>query len=51
MSYCDESTARVPRFDLSRRSVLQGVAVVASMTFAVRPTASDAQEKRIQLAY
>jgi NitT/TauT family transport system substrate-binding protein len=51
MSCCDESTARVPRFDLSRRSVLKGTVVVASMIFAVHPTASDAQEKRIKLAY
>ena len=51
MSYCDESTARVPRFDLLRRSVLQGMAVVASMIFAVRPTASDAQGKQIKFAY
>ena len=50
MSCCDESTARVPRFDLSRRSALKGM-VVASVIFAVRPTGSDAQEKRIKLAY
>jgi hypothetical protein len=51
MSCCDESAARVPRFDLSRRSVLKGTVAVASMIFAVRPLAADAQEKRIQLAY
>jgi hypothetical protein len=51
MSYGDESTARVPRFDLSRRSVLKGTAVVASMVLAVRPTASEAQEKQIKFAY
>ena len=50
MSCCDESTARMPRFDLSRRSALKGM-VAASVIFAARPTASDAQEKRIQLAY
>jgi len=50
MSCCDESTARVPRVDLSRRSVLKGM-VVASVISAVRPISSDAQDKRIQLAY
>ena len=38
MSCCDESTARVPRFDLSRRSVLKGMVVVASVISAVRPS-------------
>ena len=32
MSCCDETTARVPRFDLSRRSVLKGAVLVASGT-------------------
>jgi sulfonate transport system substrate-binding protein len=50
MSCCDESTACVPRFDLSRRSVLKGM-VVASVISAVRPISSDAQDKRIKLAY
>lgn len=51
MSCCDESTARVSRFDLSRRSVLKGMVVVASVISAVRPISSDAQDKRIKLAY
>jgi hypothetical protein len=51
MSCCDETTARVPRFDLSRRSVLKGTALVASVVSAVRPTGTDAQGKRIKLAY
>ena len=50
MSCCDESTARVPRVDLSRRSVLKGM-VVVSVISAVRPISSDAQDKRIKLAY
>src|SRR2546426_9494345 len=49
MSCCDETTARVPSFDLSRRSVLKGSMVIASLISAVRP--SDAQGKRIKLAY
>jgi len=51
MSCCDETTARVPRFDLSRRSVLKGTVVVASVMSAVCPTVSDAQTKRVKLAY
>ena len=51
MSCCDEMTARVPRFDLSRRSVLKGTVVVASVMSAGCPTASDAQAKRVKLAY
>ncbi len=51
MSCCDETTARVPSFDLSRRSVLKGTVVVASVVSALRPTTSAAQEKRIKLAY
>ena len=49
MSCCDETTARVPSFDLSRRSVLKGSIVIASLISAVRP--SDAQGKRVKLAY
>ena len=51
MSCCDETTARVPSTDLSRRSVLKGSMLVAGLISAVRPTASDAQGKRIKLAY
>jgi hypothetical protein len=50
MNCGDESTARVPRFNLSRRSVLKGM-VVASVISAVRPISSHAQDKRIKLAY
>jgi len=51
MSCCDETTARVPSFDLSRRSVLKGSVVVASVISALRPALSEAQRKRIKLAY
>ena len=51
MSCCDETTARVPRFDLSRRSVLKGAVLVASVISALRPAGSDAQAKRVKLAY
>ncbi len=49
MSCCDETTARVPSFDLSRRSVLKGLMMIASLISAVRP--SDAQGRRVKLAY
>src|ERR1700687_781407 len=51
MSCCDETTARVPDTDLSRRSVLKGSVIIASLISAVHPTRSDAQGKRVNLAY
>lgn len=49
MSCCDESTARVPPTDVSRRAILKGAAVIA----AVVPGAarSEAQGRAIKLAY
>jgi len=47
MSCCDETTARVPPTDVSRRSVLKGAALVASAL----PGAAAAQGRRIKLAY
>jgi sulfonate transport system substrate-binding protein len=49
MSCCDETTARVPPTDVSRRSILKGAAVIA----AVVPGAarSEAQGRSIKLAY
>src|SRR5437660_2162056 len=51
MSCCDQTTARVPRSDLSRRAVLKGSALIASLLSFLRPTASYAQGRRIKLAY
>jgi NitT/TauT family transport system substrate-binding protein len=51
MSCCDETTARVPKFDVSRRSVFRGAALLASVIPAARPTRSEAQGKLITLAY
>ena len=51
MSCCDETTARVPNTDLSRRSVLKGAVLIATVIPAVRPTQSAAQSKQIKLAY
>jgi len=49
MSCCDETTARVPPTDLSRRSVLKGAAVVASVLPGAAP--AGAQGRRIKIAY
>ena len=51
MSCCDETTARVPDSDVSRRSLFKGAALVASIIPAARPTRSQAQGKQIKLAY
>src|SRR3989442_10248155 len=51
MSCCDESTARVPATDVSRRSLFKGAALVASVIPAARPTDSEAQGTQIKLAY
>jgi NitT/TauT family transport system substrate-binding protein len=47
MSCCDETTARVPPTDLSRRTLLKGAAVIASAL----PGAAKAQGRSIKLAY
>jgi len=49
MSCCDETTARVPSTDVSRRSVLKGAAVIAAVVPGAGP--SHAQAKAIKLAY
>jgi NitT/TauT family transport system substrate-binding protein len=49
MSCCDETTARVPPTDVSRRSILKGAAVIASVIPAARP--AGAQGKPVKLAY
>src|SRR5882757_2175719 len=51
MSCCDETTARVPDTDVSRRSLFKGAALIASVVPAARPTRSEAQGKQIKLAY
>ena len=50
MSCCDETTACVPIPDLSRRTVLKGSMIVAGLISVLRPTRSDAKDKRIKLA-
>jgi len=51
MSCCDETTARVPGTDLSRRSLFKGSALIASVLPAARPIQAHAQGKHIKLAY
>ena len=51
MSCCDETTARVPASDVSRRSLFKGAALVASVIPAARPSTAEAQGKPIKLAY
>src|SRR2546426_12099872 len=51
MSCCDEATARVPDADVSRRTLLKGAALVASVIPVARPSGSAAQGKQIKLAY
>src|SRR6267142_5865308 len=51
MSCCDETTARIPDTDVSRRALFKGAALVASVIPAARPTPSEAQGKEIKLAY
>ena len=47
MSCCDETTARVPPTDLSRRTLLKGAAVIAGTL----PVTAQAQGRSIKLAY
>jgi NitT/TauT family transport system substrate-binding protein len=51
MSCCDETTARIPDTDVSRRSLFKGAALIAGVIPATRPTRSEAQGKQITLAY
>jgi NitT/TauT family transport system substrate-binding protein len=51
MACCDETTARVPDTDVSRRSVFKGAALIASVIPAAKATGAQAQGKSIKLAY
>jgi NitT/TauT family transport system substrate-binding protein len=51
MGCCDETTARVPKFEVSRRSLFKGATLIASVLPAVRATRSEAQGRRIKLIY
>ena len=51
MSCCDETTAKVPNTDVSRRSMLKGATVLAGVLPALKTTGAGAQGKTIKLAY
>jgi NitT/TauT family transport system substrate-binding protein len=51
MSCCDETTARVPDTDVSRRSVFKGAVLIASLLPATRPIQAEAQGKKVTLAF
>src|SRR5260221_5505459 len=51
VSCCDETTARVPDTDVSRRALFKGAALVASVIPAARPTPSEARGNEFKLAY
>src|SRR5438105_12264668 len=51
MGCCDETTARVPDSDFSRRSVFKGATLIASLLPAARPKEAEAQGKKVSLAF
>jgi NitT/TauT family transport system substrate-binding protein len=51
MGCCDETTARVPDTDVTRRLLFKGAGLVAGIIPAVRPYPSAAQGRQIKLAY
>src|SRR5215470_15128299 len=51
MSCCDETSARVPDRDVSRRALFKGAALVTSVIPAARSTSAAAQGQQIKLAY
>src|SRR5262249_62404652 len=51
MSCCDETTARVPRADLSRRSLFKGASLAASVIPVAATGGAEAQTRQIRLAY
>ncbi|MFO1085730.1 MAG: ABC transporter substrate-binding protein [Reyranellaceae bacterium] len=51
MGCCDETTARVPDTDVSRRALFKGAGLVASVFSGVQPAPTIAQGRQIKLAY
>src|SRR3954465_4542948 len=51
MACCDETTARVPDTDVSRRSVFKGAALSAGIIPAAKTPTGEAEGKSIKLAY
>jgi NitT/TauT family transport system substrate-binding protein len=51
MNCCDETTARVPDSNVSRRAMFKGAALVASLLPAAHPGRAAAQSKTVRLAF
>src|SRR6516225_10532296 len=51
MSCCDETSARVPSTDFSRRALLKGASLAASVIPAASAGPARAQTRQIRLAY
>ena len=51
MGCCDETTARVPDTDVSRRSLVKGAGLIASVLSAGQAAPAIAQGRQIKLAY
>jgi NitT/TauT family transport system substrate-binding protein len=51
MGCCDETTARVPDTDVTRRSLFKGAGLIAGVLPAAQATPSAAQGRQIKLAY
>jgi NitT/TauT family transport system substrate-binding protein len=51
VSCCDETTARVPGTDFSRRSLLKGATLAATVIPAALPDRAQGQGQQIKLAY
>ena len=51
MGCCDETTARVPDTDVSRRSLFKGAGLIASVLSAGQAAPAIAQGRQIKLAY
>jgi NitT/TauT family transport system substrate-binding protein len=51
MGCCDEHTAIMPDTDVSRRSLLKGASILAAAVPSLRPRPTQAQGKKIKLAF
>jgi NitT/TauT family transport system substrate-binding protein len=51
MSCCDETTARVPDIQVSRRAMFKGAALISSLLPTALPTRAQAQSKKVRLAF
>jgi NitT/TauT family transport system substrate-binding protein len=51
MSCCDETTARVPDIQVSRRTMFKGAALISSLLPTAHSTRAEAQGKKVSLAF